>query len=306
MSITYSEIEVETVFRGLSTPTYRIAVDPWGFSLNLRKSDFQKAIRRGNFKQALVAFFTCYNTLKLYPDNSSAKAIRTNIINRVVICAMEDVGVADIPLVMKVVTYMDLVATKKKTTSDIRIARLIYSMCKARKTRVQSHLHNVFLPVKAHLWEAAGIVKGDSEIFDLRKTNPVAFWARYSDKYPVLNRVCKRMGVKNKGAVSCFVATIEYFIERKMIDPDVLTERPLIRKIPTKYEVLSVFTNHFKMDPATCAYDKHTLEGRGMGTAQFRNEGAFVKRESRLFAIPAFKYIYENLHATPEEVAKLV
>jgi len=129
-----------------------------GTSVDIVKSDFQKAIRQGRVVQALVAFFEMYNMETIFPDHAAAKANRTNIINRMMICAAEDIGPANVPLVQLVITT-GLMMQKYRNKRDAAVfAALVEQMALSPKTRICSHLwHAYALPENEVLSRSMGL-----------------------------------------------------------------------------------------------------------------------------------------------------
>lgn len=126
-------IKVENVYQGQATCKYHSEMDPWGFSITLRKSDFQKAIRMGKISQALVSFFACYNIGVLFQDESNAKRVQTNILNRLIICSMEDIGVANPSLVFEILDRIGPMIKNRSKRDPALIGKIIVKMCKSKK-----------------------------------------------------------------------------------------------------------------------------------------------------------------------------
>lgn len=292
---------VNGIYVGQSTPTYRVATDPWGFSVTLRKSDMQKAIRRGNFDQALVAFFSCYNLHKVFPDVQNAKSIRTNMLNRLVICAMEDVGVANTNLVMQVSEMLDKAI--KESIPDTLIATIIYNMCLSKKTRIQSHIAHAYHPKNNDLSMKHGIVlnpnplsASDPNWFYVAALDPDMAWRHTNGRYPILYKIYRRMADRNKDAVLRFALAVNYFSATGAINPS--EETWTFHSLPTNNpHIEEAFLNKYRLDPQECAYDKHTSEGSEKTTRQFREEGAIVNNECQMFNVPIYQQIYLNSNA---------
>src|SRR3990170_1353739 len=97
---------------------YRNSKSWHGLRIDELKSHMQKAIRRGNFDEASKAFASMANMLDLFPGETLAKSIRTNAINRIVICALEDVGVAAPSIVMGVLRRLLPMTRKGKKRAE--------------------------------------------------------------------------------------------------------------------------------------------------------------------------------------------
>ena len=111
-----------------------------GHDIRVIKSSFQKYIRRGNFPKAL------YWTMQMFLMN--AKFARTNMINRLTVIVTEDVSPSEWWLVLK----SDFLLHKIKKypleyfkKADIKeIVQLLYYLCQAKKSRINSHLNRFY------------------------------------------------------------------------------------------------------------------------------------------------------------------
>lgn len=287
------------VFAGKSSPKYRVGTDPWGYSVTLRKSDFQKAVRRGNEAQALVAFFVCFNMLTLFPGNSSAKAIQTNIINRLIICVLEDVGVANVPLVSYVVRVVGAMTQSQKTGSVARcgklLGRVIVAMCRSEKTRIQSHMTHSYgtknrVPATAagvDIHDPTGNTLADPNWFVHVVNDPEMMWDKLG-RSGVLHKLYMRVASRNKQAVLQYALTERHFICTGKLKGGLST-----LKLPV-VDVTAYIRNSVEMEPAAEARDMHTSEGRGKSKAQFRTQGATVKNQSLVFYDAVLEKLYMN------------
>lgn len=292
------------LYVGLSTPTFRVATDPWGFTVNLRKSDMQKAIRRGNHLQAMVAFASCVNIARIYPDDPNAKRIFTNMLNRVAICAMEDIGVANVPLVMHVVKrVLDLTTTNTYDVTRVipYTMKLIYNLCQSQKTRVQSHIAHAYHPKNHKQAREAGLTVTESPVdlkdpnwFGVAEVNPGKAWAYFRERQPLIHKFYMRMSEKNKPAALRFALSVEYF---KTPSHDLEAESWTFASIPYDVPVDDIYNNLVRMDPLECAYDKHTNEGRHKSLTQFKTEGTRLYRECHVYSNTTYKHIYLNSNA---------
>lgn len=115
-----------------------------GIAVDVVKSDFQKSIRMGNAESALLSFFEMYNMETIFPDVRAAKANRTNIINRMMICAAEDIGPANIELVCLVLTLCLKMQERRESRNSHVFAGLIEDMAASKKTRICSKLWHAY------------------------------------------------------------------------------------------------------------------------------------------------------------------
>jgi hypothetical protein len=72
-----------------------------GFKTDEAKSGLQKYVRRGEVDKALIMAFELWRFNGLVAEAASAKGIVTNLCNRLCVIACEDVGPADLPLVLE-------------------------------------------------------------------------------------------------------------------------------------------------------------------------------------------------------------
>lgn len=107
-----------------------------GHSFDVMISALQKYIRRSEVEWAVEVAVECWRMGELDP------APRTNLFNRVSIIAVEDVGVASLDRVCKVV---DLLSDKKNRTLD-NLIKCVVTLAdpSTLKTRVMSHLRHAY------------------------------------------------------------------------------------------------------------------------------------------------------------------
>ncbi len=128
-----------------------------GFPVNLLISALQKYIRRGELKKAvwcaleLDGFSALEDPAALqaymaaHPDHEpmkQVKAVRTQMMNRLNIISVEDVGLAD-PVVRVVKPLLDR-WDESGRTDTVSLVRAVGILCKARKLRFLSDLKSVF------------------------------------------------------------------------------------------------------------------------------------------------------------------
>lgn len=304
----------DDIFIGKCNTGYRVAVDPWGYSITLRKSDFQKAIRRGNAPQALVAFFVCYNMEQVFPTESTAKSIRTNILNRLVICAMEDIGVANHRLVNTVTMVVDDILEKRKgdpcygNRVDVKqiLAKLIYNMCASTKTRIQSHMSHAYKPCNVDLalkhgltWSADPISVSQPEFIRVLESDHTRAWDLFKIRvHPAYYNAWKRFTAANKNAVVRYLFAVFHFLTTAAIEDDEpFTSRCYLVDIPKEIDT-SFFKNQLELPPQECANDMHVSGTKTQEEKiKFRTEGAMVDNEDYRFNNMVYKYIYIHSRA---------
>lgn len=114
--------------------TYRREISQKGFRLDVLKSGLQKYIRRGNTE---MAFFCCseldgFSKLGLSRDT---KRIRTNMIHRLLIIFVEDIGLGGmnlIPIFFK--NWLEW----SRNFQPVHLKNMIWVMCQSKKTRACS------------------------------------------------------------------------------------------------------------------------------------------------------------------------
>ncbi len=89
---------------GLMNAVYRSERTWNGWSLDVAKSGMQKYIRRGNLAKSLYFMFEL--DLFAFLDESRAEGIRTNMIHRLMIIYMEDIGIANADIWPRVSTLI--------------------------------------------------------------------------------------------------------------------------------------------------------------------------------------------------------
>lgn len=161
---------------------YRHSTSFHGFQMDELKSAMQKAIRRGQSSTACKAFAEMSNMLQLFPGQTLAKSIRTNALNRVIICALEDVGVANPPLVLYTLQSLLPMSWKKKRAEfDFELViSCIELLAASEKSRVTSWLHHAYaVPANRELSEAEGLCWRSLDLRHADLSEPNCF--RYSE-----------------------------------------------------------------------------------------------------------------------------
>jgi len=110
-------------------PSLYTARSPCGLSGHVLCSMLQKCVRRGMVKDALDSFADGY---------AAGPPISTLLQNRVRVIALEDIGIANLPLATTVVELVN------ESPSREQLAWAIEAMCNSRKTRISSLLFNAY------------------------------------------------------------------------------------------------------------------------------------------------------------------
>lgn len=137
--VTKERVVKEPVPKGPIQPEFQMA---WkgqfgsivfsGVKVDIAKSALQKFIRRGLVDPALQICFELYQ----FREIPEAKGIVTNLMNRLCVMVVEDIGPANLPLVSEV---LDVCLVDNNMNSE-KLYELIVKMCESGKTRICSHL----------------------------------------------------------------------------------------------------------------------------------------------------------------------
>lgn len=229
--------------KGKAKLIYRHSTSFHGFQVDELKSALQKAIRRGQSDTACKAFAEMSNLLSLFPNQTIAKSIRTNAINRVIICALEDVGVANPPLVLYTLENL-LPMTWKKKRADFdfeSVITCVMRLADSPKSRVTSWLHHAY-GVEANRelsaaeglvwheledWEADGLgADGQDTVEVMTEGSEVRFEVTAKDR---VEGRAERRGRKARGEMAGGEASTEVEArrrERPLSDPNWFRCRP--------------------------------------------------------------------------------
>lgn len=121
----------QMVWKGLNaSKTYS------GVDFDVAKSALQKWIRRGEVEKALMIATEMFR----FSEIEGADAAVTNLYNRLAIIANEDIGPANLPLVLEIT---DIVENGKRNYYEL--LAMVQLMCQSSKTRIMSHLYYVYV-----------------------------------------------------------------------------------------------------------------------------------------------------------------
>ncbi|MHB1909818.1 MAG: hypothetical protein ACYCQJ_13260 [Nitrososphaerales archaeon] len=109
-----------------------------GHELDILKSALQKYIRRKEAMKASMAAIELYR-LGIIPG---AKAIMTNLGNRLAIIAAEDIGPSNVSLVLEVISGV----SERKMENPAWLIGAVFLLANSGKTRLPSHLYFTFGP----------------------------------------------------------------------------------------------------------------------------------------------------------------
>jgi hypothetical protein len=120
-----------------------------GHPIDVMISGIQKYIRRGNVTKALQCAIELYRMDEISDGKKSGRAAQTNLYNRLAIICAEDIGPANLPLVLMYLNMRRNIdpVTKKESfdRSYITLAALIHAMCESPKTRIMSHYARAYI-----------------------------------------------------------------------------------------------------------------------------------------------------------------
>lgn len=161
-----------------------------GFETDVLKSGVQKYIRRNNYEKAIMCAFELYKFHEV-PDG---RRIQSNMYNRLAIIACEDIGPANISLV---VNCIRIVKEDKRNPNEL--ISLIYLMCKSEKTRCGSWYNSVHnTPTGRNLAKTIGLQVDDFVDMELVKMINLNIW-KEGDPIDIMNfanmfyvRLCQR------------------------------------------------------------------------------------------------------------------
>lgn len=110
-----------------------------GIPTDVAKSGFQKAVRRGQTEWVLMYLFDLYGLGQI----EKAGAIWTNTVNRLAVCAAEDVGLAQLDVALAVINRVNNHKMFPVTPAELAAMGQLLSISK--KTRICSHLWYAFV-----------------------------------------------------------------------------------------------------------------------------------------------------------------
>lgn len=100
-----------------------------GYTIDIIKSALQKYVRRGIVDKAVIACIEMYRLGELGGD-----PVITNLINRIKIIAVEDIGIASYPAVMEVLNVLEV------SREIDEIVACVHLLCESKKTRTHCYI----------------------------------------------------------------------------------------------------------------------------------------------------------------------
>ena len=306
--------EADPARMGQASLMYRRCKDYFGNPIDEDKSDMQKRVRRGDIG-AIHSFACMVNMPELFhgprvskSDQSLAKSIRTNALNRLIVISAEDIGVADLGVVQICLQrLLPMTWGKKRVAFDYAEAvGCLELMCAAQKTRLGSWLYCAY-GISSNRVYAQGEGLAVPEDVDLRtlpldnlacfrcfeKKQEELIWQRIFHEVPFVSEYYQLL----KWLYSAF----KYLSEKRpflSLALALLHYRPAIAvpQLPAvSAERVRELENHeFSMEILPDAVDKHTARGRAAGAnrALFVTKGAKLENECPLYNDEVLKRIY--------------
>jgi len=243
--------------RGGTSKTYS------GLDLDVVKSALQKYIRRNMPQKALLA------TIELYRFGEvGGEAAVTNMYNRLAIIANEDIGPANLPLVLEVTRIVE-----SKDRNITRLAAMVQFMAQSSKTRIMSHAWSAYAtPGGREVSKRVGLpidtefTASDLEYIAKNRTSDLFLSNDPDALRPYILIFLKRLYEKDFNAFSWvyfFLAAsqdITLTKRKKFIDgnprsttgkPDILLWKALARILPpeTHNILIEAYYNHTESSP---------------------------------------------------------
>lgn len=312
-------MENTTSITGLAVAKHNHSVDYFGVAIDVRKSDVQKAIRRGVFQQAASSFFAGFNMLELFPGNKTALAIQTNFINRLIIIAVEDVGLANPALLRTILPILHGMSKNKVPRDPDVLASIVLELVNSPKSRLCSHLFNGYKKTNRKLAVEKGVVfssgstinletpdcfgwiedQTPEEIFDVIHAHPRC--KPFLTDFILMAKIHKTASKFGKPNMIRYILGLAHYLSV----PD--TERGQfvtaeMQRVGTVMEGISssvmvpLLLNDpvIFLSPLDDSADVHTAEGRKAGhdSKRFRQTGALVENAHRLMNDSILECIY--------------
>lgn len=155
---------------------FRSAVAPSGNPISVISSMLQKSIRRNALSNALIAMSEMY----AFSNVADGKAVVTNLINRLCVIAVEDIGVANVPLVIDVLFTL---SETRNTTPFNTLAAIVSALSESQHSRFCSHIFRVYSNLQKmqeyakilNKPELPLIVANSGQIYELNAANTFSY-----------------------------------------------------------------------------------------------------------------------------------
>jgi hypothetical protein len=202
--------------------TYRNEISLHGHSLDVLKSGLQKYIRRGNIKGAMY----CLGELDLFSRCEGGERIRTNMIHRLMIIYMEDVGLGGVKSWRHV--HQLVYGWLADRTQTKLIQELVHLMCLSKKTRACSHAraHSRFMKEETRSLE---------ELIQEKHWNSIGVLLNQVHQKTHLKEFARIASIMTKAGVKNMDLALKWVGEIKTV------ERPLFFLLPLLYYLFGGF-----------------------------------------------------------------
>ena len=290
---------------------YRQSKSYHGLRIDELKSHMQKSIRRGAGDEACKAFASMTNMLELFPNEPLAKAIRTNAVNRVLVCVLEDVGAASPTLVLYVLRRLLPMSWRKhrKPFSLAAALECLQLMAASPKSRITSHLYHAYgVAANRELALEQSLPVGDVDLRTAPLSNPNCFicWDQGKPAQDlVMNRFFESEHARRLDGVSWLKEAYAQLSERRPVLAFALAcahlklsaKSMLYTGAHVSKTALRAYKAHeFDVEILADAVDVHTARGRQSGktAADFRHRGAAVDHEDPRLHNDTLLHIYAH------------
>ena len=303
-----SELRME---KNKAVLVYRQSKSYHGLRIDELKSHMQKSVRRGAGDEACKAFSSMTNMLELFPNEPMAKAIRTNALNRVLVCVLEDVGAANPTLVLYVLRRLLPMSWRKQRKPFSLAAALecLQLMAASPKSRITSHLYHAYgVAANRELALEQRLPVGNVDLSTAPLSNPNCFrcWDQGKQAQDlVMNRFFQSEHAARLDGVCWLKEAYAQLSEKRPVVAfalacahlDLSAESMLYKGACVSENALRAYKQHdFDLEILADAVDVHTARGRQSGrtAADFRHRGAAVEREDPRLHNDALLYIYTH------------
>lgn len=267
-----------------------------GFPVGVAKSGLQKAIRNGEWKLACIMMAEGLGNLSLFGQTSAARAVATNMVNRLMTIAVEDCA-ASPHLVHSVLDRLLKMIKAKEHYDGPKVlpvlCRIVYALCQCHHFR-PSTLTHAFARVNRSIAESMNIhieeKREEDTVFsaprDLRLFGYVAdsvsnpdfvaeFWNHYGKRYPQVYEAYKL-----RSKARDFRAYLQYVICQEVFGTQLPSDSASLDMAwPEEGAVVSALRlkRYSAIIPTeSIIYDIHTSRHTPEGAEEFRRHASVV------------------------------
>jgi hypothetical protein len=317
--LSHNKMEEDT---GRAIAKHNHSVDYFGVAIDIRKSDVQKAIRRGLLQQALSSFFAGYTLLSLFPGNQTALAVQTNFINRLIIIAVEDVGLADPNLLRTILPILYGMSRRKIERDSETLAAVVQALVHAKTSRLCSHLFHAYKQASREKAIKEGVVfctlddisletpdcfawletKDPKEIFALIRAHSRC--TVHLSEFELLEKLYTHASAFGKANVIRYLLGLAHYLSVPETERGAYVTTELHAKAyeleRVSYSMIHPLVTHdvdVFLPPLRDSVDVHTAEGRRMGhdAKRFRQVGACVEDAHEVMNDDVLERIYVSV-----------